>query len=159
MSQKSLFLLGIAVVLVGTNAMIVQKEHLLRVGQAVYLQLAPVDPRSLMQGDYMRLEFAIARDLDLNTTPARGHLVLSANPRGVARRLRIHQGERLAEDEFLLRFRKKDWRVLVAADSYFFQEGQADRFALARYAEIRVTPSGDSVLVGLLDEELQPIRP
>ena len=27
------------------------------------LELAPVDPRSLIQGDYMRLDYAIARDL------------------------------------------------------------------------------------------------
>ncbi|MCP3662916.1 MAG: GDYXXLXY domain-containing protein, partial [Gammaproteobacteria bacterium] len=32
------------------NAKIVEKETLLKEGEVVYLELAPVDPRSLMQG-------------------------------------------------------------------------------------------------------------
>ncbi|MFX7329222.1 GDYXXLXY domain-containing protein, partial [Acinetobacter baumannii] len=34
-----------------------QKEMLLKEGQLVLLPLAPVDPRSLMQGDYMALRY------------------------------------------------------------------------------------------------------
>ncbi|XOT97907.1 GDYXXLXY domain-containing protein, partial [Alcaligenes pakistanensis] len=30
-------------------------------GQTVLLELAPVDPRSLMQGDYMSLNFALSQ--------------------------------------------------------------------------------------------------
>ncbi len=41
-----------------------QKEVTIRNGRAIALQLAPRDPRSLMQGDYMRLEFAIAPEIE-----------------------------------------------------------------------------------------------
>ena len=37
------------------NWSIYQKEQTLRDGQLVLFELAPVDPRSLMQGDYMYL--------------------------------------------------------------------------------------------------------
>ena len=39
------------------NWSIYQKEQTLRDGQLVLFELAPVDPRSLMQGDYMSLRY------------------------------------------------------------------------------------------------------
>ena len=53
-------LLGLVLVLAVVNGRILQTERQLREGELVYLQLAPVDPRSLMQGDYMALNFALA---------------------------------------------------------------------------------------------------
>ena len=38
-------------------------ETLLRQGRTVYLELAPVDPRSLMQGDYMALSYQLEREI------------------------------------------------------------------------------------------------
>ena len=38
-------------------------ERILAEGQVVHLELAPVDPRSLMQGDYMVLNYAVADTL------------------------------------------------------------------------------------------------
>ena len=46
-------------VLLAVNWNIMQREHLLNDGKLVLLELAPVDPRSLMQGDYMALRFKI----------------------------------------------------------------------------------------------------
>ena len=40
------------------NWSIYQKEQTLRDGQLVLFELAPVDPRSLMQGDYMSLRYS-----------------------------------------------------------------------------------------------------
>ena len=50
----------VLVVLGVVNASVYVKEQLLANGQVVYLELAPVDPRSIMQGDYMALNFALA---------------------------------------------------------------------------------------------------
>ncbi|OCA82821.1 GDYXXLXY domain-containing protein [Pseudobacillus wudalianchiensis] len=38
-----------------------QKEHLLQNGELVALKLEPIDPRSLLQGDYVQLNYAIHR--------------------------------------------------------------------------------------------------
>ena len=49
-------------------------------------------------------------------------------------------------------------------EAFYFQEGHADRFQQAAYGELKVTPGGDSVLVGLRDKNLdslggpEPIR-
>ena len=43
------------------NVAIYRNERLLASGETLYLELAPVDPRSLMQGDYMRLRYAVER--------------------------------------------------------------------------------------------------
>ncbi|MCC9044019.1 GDYXXLXY domain-containing protein [Myroides sp. M-43] len=39
---------------------VLQKENTIKEGQLVLLELAPVDPRSLIQGDYMILNYAIS---------------------------------------------------------------------------------------------------
>ncbi len=59
------------IILVGTlvlilalvNWQIFQKEQHIRHGELIYLELAPVDPRSLMQGDYMALRFQMSNDI------------------------------------------------------------------------------------------------
>ena len=49
--------------LVAVNGSIVAKERIKTHGERIYLELAPVDPRSLMQGDYMALRFALAESI------------------------------------------------------------------------------------------------
>ena len=59
-----IMLFGTLAILLGlVNWQIYQKEQHLAHGTKVYLELAPVDPRSLMQGDYMALRFKIADDI------------------------------------------------------------------------------------------------
>jgi uncharacterized membrane-anchored protein len=63
-------------VLVVANLGIWQKEDLVANGQPVFVALAPVDPRSLLQGDYMRLNFRVPvarwRPGSARAAPARG---------------------------------------------------------------------------------------
>src|SRR5256885_8099210 len=47
------------VTLAVVNTGIWQKQQLIASGQPVFIEIAPVDPRSLMQGDYMRLNFRV----------------------------------------------------------------------------------------------------
>ena len=42
------------------NYSVFQKERILKDGKLILLELAPVDPRSLMQGDYMELWYKIS---------------------------------------------------------------------------------------------------
>src|SRR5690606_10833586 len=50
-------LAGLLLILAVVNVGIWQRERILATGRTVVLALAPVDPRSLMQGDYMALRF------------------------------------------------------------------------------------------------------
>jgi uncharacterized membrane-anchored protein len=147
---------GLALVLGAAGLSIVRKESTLRTGRVVLLRLAPVDPRSLMQGDYMDLAYAVARNVP-SKAPADGLLVLADDPRGVARLLRVDDGTPLGPGEYLLRYRRRGSRVRLGAESFFFQEGTGKELEGARYGELRVTASGEPVLVGLRDDLLRPL--
>ena len=64
----------------------------------------------------------------------------------------------LAENEKLLHFRSPNrWRLDLGAGSFFFQEGQADKFQNAKFGELRMAENGHSVLVGLRDSKYQSL--
>src|SRR5690606_39326084 len=71
---------------------VVHKQRVLATGQTVLLELAPVDPRSLMQGDYMQLSYAIADEdagpnwlgvHEFAVIPRHGNLVIHLDTLGV----------------------------------------------------------------------------
>ena len=140
------------------NYSIYGKETLIRNGQPILLELAPVDPRSLIQGDYMALRYKMGADLEnLETLPVRGKLVITVAETGVASFVRVDDGTPLTAGERLINYYKHGWQVDLGATSFFFQEGKADEYATAKYGEVRVDESGTSILVGLRDEKLQPL--
>jgi uncharacterized membrane-anchored protein len=51
------------IILLLVNLSIWDKQVHLNEGEVIYLELAPIDPRSLMQGDYMALQFAISNQV------------------------------------------------------------------------------------------------
>lgn len=155
----SLGVLTLLVLLV-VNFLIFQKERLLASGQTVFLELAPVDPRSLIQGDYMNLRYRIAREANLSDEVMDGYLVLKLDERNVATFGRVYRpGETLAPDERIIRFRTRYGDVRLGAESFFFQEGDAGYYNEARYAELRLAESGETVLVGLRGEGLETLGP
>ncbi len=92
------------------------------------LELAPVDPRSLMQGDYMALRFKVAREVFTAQSLATlrdGNLVLGVDDHGVATYRRLDDGGApLAADEVRLRFRIRNGAPKFAGrNAFFFEEG------------------------------------
>jgi len=158
--RNALLIGGLALVLAVPNFAIVQKERLLASGTPMLVELAPVDPRSLIQGDYMRLDYAIARALSMGAgSPRDGQLVVRLDDRGVAHFVRLHSaGTPLGPGEHLLLYRRRGSRTRIGTDAFFFQEGHANRYAGARYGELRVDGTGGSVLVGLRDSTQRPLR-
>jgi len=149
-------------VLAVVNVVVVQRERLLADGRVVRLELAPVDPRSLMQGDYMALQFQAANDARPQLAAANaadGALVLAVDARGIGRFLRLDDGRPLGAHEVRLRYRVRDQRVRIVTNAWFFEEGQRDAFAKARYGELRVAPGGEALLARMLDDALRPIEP
>jgi len=151
---------GLALVLGAVNVSVARTEHLLSNGTPVLVELAPVDPRSLIQGDYMRLDYAIARTVRADGSwPRNGRIVVRLDDRGVAQFVkRYDQGVPLAAGELLLQYRLRRQRVRIGSDAFYFQEGHAARYQNARYGELRVDGSGASVLVGLRDADLRPLK-
>lgn len=143
------------------NFNIIQTEIRLTQGQVIFLQLAPVDPRSLIQGDYMQLNYALNNEVRMQSDLSeKGQLVLKLDEQNIATFDRIYQGEPLAPREILLNYRRQEYGdVKIGPESFFFQEGLADDYAEAKYAALRVAANGQSLLVGLRGEALAPLGP
>ena len=159
--QLALLLSGLAI-LAGINATVWRYEHAMSSGEVVLLRLAPVDPRSLMQGDYMRLNYEIARELtsrDAQTTQNKGSdtLVIRLDAHQVATLVIDGKPDRLASDERLLQVHQSERQWQIGPDAYFFEEGTAEQYEAARYGEFRLQADGKTLLVGLRDEAYQPI--
>jgi uncharacterized membrane-anchored protein len=164
-APRLLTLLGALLVLGAVNHAIYGKENVKSSGEIVYLQLAPVDPRSLMQGDYMALRFALVQELERSLD--HGESSAAPSPReGEVRWANVA----LAADHVAtltdaapasalkLRYRMRGGHVWLGTNAFFFQEGDAQRFSGARYGEFRVDrSSGEAVLVGLRDAALKAL--
>jgi uncharacterized membrane-anchored protein len=164
--RRHLLLVGLALITAGFGWAVMQKEHVLSEGTVVFLELAPRDPRSLMQGDYMVLAYRLVRDVNEamavqeksgeEKSKMTGRMVLELDERQIATFARIDDGvAALAPGQVRMRFKSRTSDIQIGAESFFFQEGTAETFNAAKYGELRVDPDGVSVLVGLRDESLR----
>lgn len=155
-----IILLNLIILLLVFNNNVVKKEAILSDGQLVLLELAPVDPRSLIQGDYMRLRYAISEDIDTDSIPKRGFCVVKLLPNGTAERVRLQEETApVYENEYPIEYTAKNWvGINIGAESFFFQEGEAEKYEVAKYGGLKIDDEGNSVLVGLYDEDLKIIE-
>ncbi len=162
MSRGTIIYTVLVIAVLGVfDGLVYEKEHLVRSGHQVFVELRPVDPRSLIQGDYMRLRYALADDIEGATgdePPANGRLVVRLDDRNVATFERLCDGGDLAEGERLMQWRLRE-RIYIGSNVYYFQEGHAGLYEDAEFAELRVDDSGRTLLIGLRDEDLRPITP
>ena len=137
------------------------KEALIRDGSPVFVELVPVDPRSLMQGDYMALRFQLPPETTRHqvTIGPAPFAIGKRDETGVFRATRIANAETLlAPDEMKIKLRIAGGRWILVTDAWFFKEGTAHKWTAARYGEFRVTPDGSALLVGLADKDRMPIK-
>jgi len=146
----------LAVILLLANYLIFSKEYVLDNGKVMLLELAPRDPRSIMQGDYMVLRYRMAREIAQHSKilTEDGQVVVKLDGSNVAHFQRFYDGNApLKDDEYLLFYRKRNGVVKIASDAFFFQERHGKYYNAARYGEVHVSGSGDAVLSGLVDKD------
>lgn len=155
-----IILLNLLILLLVFNNNVIKKESMLSEGKLVLLELAPVDPRSLIQGDYMRLRYTISEGIDTDSIPKRGFCVVKLLPNGTAERVRLQEETiPIYENEHLIEFTTPNWwGINIGAESFFFQEGEAEKYEVAKYGGLKIDDQGNSVLVGLYDEDLKKIE-
>lgn len=171
MSKLKLFIISANMVLVllffGFN--IVKNEKVLSEGEIVLLELRPVDPRSLMQGDYMTLHFEVCNHIYGLEAESNKFCVVRLDDDRVAHFVSLTNDAAVAlrEDELLLRYslEKNNWGekfYTIGSDSYFFQEGTANKYTTAKYGMLKVVTKGEMIgtcsLVGLCDENKKLIE-
>ena len=177
-----LAIVGLIVVLVAVNLGIKKYETHLATAEKVLLQLAPVDPRSLMQGDYMALNYAISEQImaaieqQLATTEDQqpieelynlsqdGLVVIKKDAQGVGHFVRLVSPSEedqlsLAKEELLLAYRLRQGQLKIATNAFFFQEGQAAAFEQAKYGLFRVNDKGEPLLTDMVNSDFEVIDP
>ncbi|WP_227428909.1 GDYXXLXY domain-containing protein [Psychrobacter sp. I-STPA6b] len=159
----SLAVVALVIVLAIVNININKYEQHLADGDTVLLSLAPVDPRSLMQGDYMRLRFAIADDIervfekqdkDLYQ-PSEGWVVVRKDKHSVGQFVRLvdNPNTNLAPNEMAIYYRIRGGQVKFATNAFFFQEGQGSQYENSEYGVLKVNDKGEPLLAGLADKD------
>jgi len=137
-------------------------EVILTQGTLIKLKLEPVDPRSLLQGDYVRLRYEISRLDDEELTPgAPIRVVLRSGADGVYRYSGYHEQEGVWNQPY----RQEPGDVFIngraygldeveyGMESYFVPEGTGrDVEEKAKYAWVRVGKNGDALLEKLTEE-------
>lgn len=156
MRMKITLSLGLFVLAV-LNFQVYRKERLIKSSEEIFLELAPVDPRSLLQGDYMALNYKIADEMrdklrEDDDAPHTGRVVVGLDDKRIATYRGTWTGEPLREDERLLHSE-------VGVDSFFFEEGQGRHYENARYGIFLLDKRGRTILRALADENLVRIEP
>lgn len=165
---KSILILGnLLLLLAYFNWSVFRKEQTLAQGELVLFRLAPVDPRSLMQGDYMALNYEVASMNELypgdslTLVPSQGYAVIALDNNHVARIVRLQPTVGgLKPGEQLIKYHRGRYDLLkLGAESFFFEEGQGAAYEKAMYGGLRIDKEGNSILVGLYDRSFRLITP
>jgi uncharacterized membrane-anchored protein len=168
--NKVIALLGLILALGLVNWSIYVKEQHLTQGEIVKLKLAPVDPRSLMQGDYMALRFELAQKIrdalpevesnDLwgaSIQNADAWVIVQLDEQGLATFIGLDEGQKIDPNQRKLQYRVRNGQVKFATNAFFFEEGSADVYQAAQYGEFRVNQKGEVLLTAMLDKDLTPL--
>ena len=158
--SRILIIINLVFLLVYFNWSVYQKEQTLKDGQLVLFELAPVDPRSLMQGDYMRLNYKESdSELINDRTDTRGYAVLSTDSNQIANIIRLQESlQPINKNELIIKYKIIHSRLFLGAESFFFEEGQDTLYQKAKYGGLKIDSKGQSLLVGLFDENCRQIQ-
>ncbi|CAM3511944.1 MULTISPECIES: GDYXXLXY domain-containing protein [Psychrobacter] len=168
----SVALLGLIIILAIMTINVAKFETHLATGDTVLLELAPIDPRGFMQGDYMTLSYALERDVfdQLNERlpeneyyikASEGYVIvtLDENNVGTFSRLVDAKPDNVASNEIALHYRVRNNKLKLATNAFFFQEGHAEAFEMAEYGLFRVNDKGEPLLTDMVDGVFKVIEP
>ena len=163
----SVAILGLLLVLTMININVMKFETHLATGDSVLLELAPVDPRGFMQGDYMILRYALENEVFTalekstaddsadarNIVSADGYAIVTLDENNVGQFVRISdsQPEGLAANEMAIYYRIRLGSMKLATNAFFFQEGHAEAYEAAEYGLLRVNDKGEPLLTDMVD--------
>ncbi len=152
---------GLIIILAFTFA-IFQKQEILRDGRVVYLELAPIDPRSIMQGDYMRLRYelaVVARKAMGENKNKTGYFILDVDEKNVAEFAGVSDGAPINENQILFKYQASQYgQILITPESFLFQQGHRRLYANAQYGIFKIRDN-EHLLVGLAGGDLKEIKP
>jgi len=153
-------------------ALVVKNEWHLQHSKSIFIELKPVDPRSILQGDYMALAYELnlqslkalagseSKALDqviFNHSSVPAKVVLDSQNRVV--RTILDTNNSFTGQNLILKNPENRLQALYPASrSFLFAEGLAQCYQKAKYAEFKVNPEGEAILFDLRGEGLQSLN-
>jgi uncharacterized membrane-anchored protein len=152
-----------------------EREWIVRTGQRLYLRTAPIDPRDLFRGDFVRLQYEInsvrVEHVDTRAAERRRHEVMYTRLRPAGEDVYEAAGtsQTRPADGLFLRGRTEDgWRMGWRGTGHFFvkygieqlfveqgsglalekRRGTRDALQVPMEVEVAVAPSGTAVIRG-----------
>ncbi|MFC4322168.1 GDYXXLXY domain-containing protein [Litchfieldia salsa] len=133
-------------------------EWLLKNGKVITLNLSPIDPRSLLQGDYLRLGYEIAeQDSLMIESGAKLYVLLEKNQDGIYEKKKViteridPKSYPLNQNEALITGKYNGYDTIIyGIESYFVQEGTGLEIERnAKTAKVIVSKKGDALLLSV----------
>ena len=153
-------------------ALVVKNEWHLQHSKSIFIELKPVDPRSILQGDYMALAYELnlqslkalagseSKALDqviFNHSSVPAKVILDSQNRVV--RTILDTNNSFTGQNLILKNPENRLQALYPASrSFLFAEGLAQCYQKAKYAEFKVNPEGEAILFDLRGEGLQSLN-
>lgn len=165
---------NLLVLIIAAIILTYKSEQIISNGQDIYLKLAPRDPRSIMQGDYMSLNMDInnqIREYIVNETYGSHdhwtddqievlcksqYVVITTDSCNVVRlQDAIHPKY---ENEMIIKLKHEGTYPIVPIKSFFFEEGSEKKYSAAKYAHVKVDLLGYLKVIALADENKEDIK-
>ncbi|EFE87164.1 hypothetical protein FUSPEROL_00927 [Fusobacterium periodonticum ATCC 33693] len=181
--KKILIVVNIVLLFVITGFSAQKEESYKKLDSYFYLELRPVDPRSLLQGDYMTLNYDILdqttefiynnrtyiydgenenevdeiRELRKLADAKRAYIAVRLDENKVAKFVKLTKEKTDEKDLFFIAYKSDGYNVDINVNSYLFQEGTGDKYENARYAKV-VLVGNKLRLIDLRDKDFKEIK-
>ena len=152
--------------------LVAKNEWHLHDSKNIFIELRPVDPRSILQGDYMALAYELnlqslkalagseSEALDqviFNRSSVPAKVILDSQNR-VVRTILDNNNSFVGQSLILKNPENRLQALYPASRSFLFAEGLAQCYQKAKYAEFKVNTKGEAILFDLRGEGLQPLN-
>lgn len=173
MRRRYLPILFGLITIVIVNFQVISQQLLIHNGQPMFVALEPVDPRSLIQGDYMVLTYNLniskvqindgfqeqSMNEKINDEIKHKRLKVTIDDRAVLVSSSFDGNLALETNQHWLNVKQEKYgNFYPASNSYLFAEGLAYCYEQAEYAELRVREDGRALLYRLTDANLVPLN-
>jgi len=181
--KKILLIVNITILFVITGFSARKEESYKKSENYFYLELTPVDPRSLLQGDYMTLNYDITdkvsdfiynnrtyiydgeneneveeiRELRKLANAKKAYIAVRLDKNRVARYVKITKEKTDEKGLLFIAYKTDGFNVNINANSYLFQEGTGDKYQNARYSKV-VLVGNNLRLIDLRDKDFKEIK-
>lgn len=157
--KKLLVVLNLILLIVVFGYSVIKEENNLK-KNTFYIKTSPVDPRSLIQGDYMVLNYNITDSARIEAVNIRkGYIRIKINDLKIAEFIRVDKEYMPpSNNEISIQFQKNSSNIDIGVNSYLFQEGTGNKFQKAQYAEVIELKNGKLRLKFLLDKDFKIIK-